>query len=59
MPARAKASKTQVSKSSFAPATKAISHLPSWSAEIAASRATNEEEHAVSYTEFGPWKLNT
>ena len=55
----ANTSKTRGSNSSLAPATNAMSHLPICNAKTAASRATKEDEHAVSYTALGPWKLNT
>ena len=38
---------------------KSMSHFSSVRADIAASTATSEDEHAVSYTALGPWKLKT
>ena len=48
MPALAQLSNMEGSKSSLAPATNAMSHLPMCKAEMAASKATREEEQAVS-----------
>ena len=59
MPARAHPMKALLSKSSLTPATSAMSHFSSVRADTAASTATSEEEHAVSYTALGPWKLKT
>ena len=59
MPARANDPNSLLSNSSFTPATSATSHFSSLRADDAASKATNDDEHAVSYTAFGPWKLKT
>ena len=59
MPARAHTMNALLSKSSFTPATSAMSHFSSVRADTAASTATSEDEHAVSYTALGPWKLKT
>ena len=59
MPVVAKASNNFISNNSLAPAISAISHFLMCNAKTAAFNATNEDEHTVSYTVFGPCKLNT